>query len=295
MRRLTYENARGEEVEFYLSPLLIESLESIGEVGADIQSQTDPFKDGNTFINEQLEPRFIDLAGKILERNKIEIQEHHKQRIKVREQEQQKIKMYKPKKGLGILRLELDGSTQFIYAIPETVPTFPERSMDVWQDFEINWFCPNPYWRSPNETTKPLIAYTGGFTLPFTLPFTLGTLGSKTKIYNDGDVPTPVRIEIQGPTTNPQLFNRTTGTHLRINRTINADEVMYINTEQGRQSIEVEGRDGTTSAFGFIDHDSTPLSDFLLELGENEIEHVADAGNRHAEVIIRWNSLYAGV
>ena len=285
MRRLTYENARGEEVEFYLSPLLIESLEGIGEVGADIQSQTAPFQDGDTFIDAQLEPRFIDLSGKILERNKVKIREHRQQIINV----------CNPKKGLGKLTLELDGSTQFIYAIPETVPTFPERSMDVWQDFEIDWFCPNPYWRSPNETTKPLVAYTGGFTLPFTLPFTLGTLGSKTKIYNDGDVPTPVRIEIQGPTTNPQLFNRTTGTHLRINRTINADEVMYINTEQGRQSIEVEGRDGTTSAFGFIDHDSTPLSDFLLELGENEIEHVADAGNRHAEVIIRWNSLYAGV
>ena len=285
MRRLTYENARGEEVEFYLSPLLIEGLEGIGEVGADIQSQTAPFQDGDTFIDAQLEPRFIDLSGKILERNKVKIREHRQQIINV----------CNPKKGLGKLRLELDGSTQFIYAIPETVPTFPERSMDVWQDFEINWFCPNPYWRSPNETTKPLVAYTGGFTLPFTLPFTLGTLGSKTKIYNDGDVPTPVRIEIQGPTTNPQLFNRTTGTHLRINRTINADEVMYINTEQGRQSIEVEGRDGTSSAFGFIDHDSTPLSDFLLELGENEIEHVADAGNRHAEVIIRWNSLYAGV
>src|SRR5699024_8026950 len=154
---------------------------------------------------------------------------------------------------------------QFVYAIPERVPTFPERPMDVGQDLEIDWFRPNPYWRSPNETTKLLLAYTDGFTSPLTLPITLRPLGSTTKIYNDGDATTPVRLEIHGPTNNPQLVNRTTGTHLRNNRTIHADEVMYINTEQGRQSIEVEGRDGTTRAFGFIDHDATPLSDFLLE------------------------------
>lgn len=285
MRRLTYENGRGEQIEFYLSPLLIEKLEGIGEVDADVQGQPSPYQDGDTYIDTLLQPRYIDLEGAITPTGLKEIKDYRRRILRV----------CNPKAGLGKLTLELDGDVQEIYGVLDGSPVLPERAENVWQKFTVSWKCPNPYWRALNETTKPLVAYTGGFTLPFTLPFTLGTLGSKTKIYNDGDVPTPVRIEIQGPTTNPQLFNRTTGTHLRINRTINADEVMYINTEQGRQSIEVEDRNGTSSAFGFIDHDSTPLSDFLLELGENEIEHVADAGNRHAEVIIRWNSLYAGV
>src|SRR5699024_11734884 len=123
---------------------------------ADIQSQTAPFQDGDTFIDAQLEPRFIDLAGKILERNKVKIREHRQQIINV----------CNPKKGLGKLRLELDGSTQCIYAIPETVPTYPKRSMDRWEDTQRNRMSPNPDWRAPNETRKPLVAYTGRFTSP---------------------------------------------------------------------------------------------------------------------------------
>src|SRR5699024_4085160 len=201
-----------------------------------------------------------------------------------------------PKLGLRLITFELDVVTYQIYGVPQAVPTFPERGRNPWQSFEITWFCPNPYWRSPNETTKPLVAYEGGFTLPFTLPFTLGRSGSKTVLYNDGDVPAPMRIEIHGPTTNPQIFNRTTGEHIRINRTVAEGEVMRINTESGRQRITVTDENGNeTNAFGYLDSESSILSQFNLELGENEIEHVADAGNRHAEVYVRWDSLYVGV
>lgn len=283
MRRLTYKNPRGDEIEFYLSPFLIESLEGIGEVDASNQDQSSPYQDGSTYIDTILEPRFIDMEGSITNRDFKTITKLRRRILNV----------CNPKLGMGEITLELDGSVQKISAIPEGTPTFPERGQNPWQDFQITWICPNPYWRSPNETTKPLVAYTGGFTLPFTLPFTLGTAGSKTTVYNDGDVPAPVRIEIHGPTTNPQIFNRTTGEYLRINRTIAQGEVMHINTESGRQRITITDEDGEeSSAFGYLDHDSDL---FYLELGENIIEHVADAGNRHAEVIVRWDSMFVGV
>lgn len=283
MRRLTYENPRGESIEFYLSPFLIEKLEGIGEVQSSTQSQGAPYADGETYVDSKLAPRFIDLEGSIMKVDFKEIREYR--RIITR--------ICNPKLGLGLITFELDGETYQIRGVPNAVPTFPERGRDPWQSFTIEWFCPNPYWRSPNETTKPLVAYTGNFKLPTKFPFKLGKSGSKTTLYNNGDVPAPVRIEIHGPTTNPQIINRTTGEYIKINRTIAEGEVMHINTESGRQRIIVIDENGNeSSAFGYLDHKSDL---FYLELGENIIEHVADAGNRHAKVIVRWDDMFVGV
>ena len=282
MRRLTYKNPKGEEVEFYLNPFLINSLEGIGEVEADTQTQKAPYQDGESYIESYLQPRFIDMEGQILKRDKKEIREHR--RIITR--------TVNPKYGLGRITFELDGETFVIDAVPEGIPSFPERSMDVWQKFQVSWFCPDPYWRSTNNESKALQAYVGNFKLPMTFPFMLGTSGSSTTLYNDGDAPAPVQIEINGPITNPQIFNRTTGESMRINRTIDKGEVLRIDTTPGRKSITVEGADGVKQAFGHLDSESTL---WKLATGENRIEHVADSGNRQAEVIVRWGNRYSGV
>lgn len=279
---MTYKNPKGEEVEFYLNPFLINSLEGIGEVEADTQTQKAPYQDGESYIESYLQPRFIDMEGQILKRDKKEIREHR--RIITR--------TVNPKYGLGRITFELDGETFVIDAVPEGIPSFPERSMDVWQKFQVSWFCPDPYWRSTNNESKALQAYVGNFKLPMTFPFMLGTSGSSTTLYNDGDAPAPVQIEINGPITNPQIFNRTTGESMRINRTIDKGEVLRIDTTPGRKSITVEGAYGVKQAFGHLDSESTL---WKLATGENRIEHVADSGNRHAEVIIHWGNRYSGV
>lgn len=279
---MTYKNPKGEEVEFYLNPFLINSLEGIGEVEADTQTQKAPYQDGESYIESYLQPRFIDMEGQILKRDKKEIREHR--RIITR--------TVNPKYGLGRITFELDGETFVIDAVPEGIPSFPERSMDVWQKFQVSWFCPDPYWRSTNNESKALQAYVGNFKLPMTFPFMLGTSGSSTTLYNDGDSSAPVQIEIHGPITNPQIFNRTTGESMRINRTIDKGEVLRIDTTPGQKSITVENNDGIKQAFGHLDSDSTL---WHLATGENRIEHVADSGNRHAEVIVRWGNRYSGV
>lgn len=285
--RIVFENSKGQEVIITSgAPFLLESFDGFGDVGADTQTQSAPYQDGSMYIDSLLEERAPTIVFNILADDVKELS--FKKRIVSR--------VFNPKNGLGLLKYERSGSVYEINAVADGVPQFPSgqgnRGM-THQKVTVDLICPNPYWRSPNETTKPLVAYTGGFTLPFTLPFTLGTAGSKTTVYNDGDVPAPVRIEIHGPTTNPQIFNRTTGEYLRINRTIAQGEVMHINTESGRQRITITDEDGEeSSAFGYLDHDSDL---FYLELGENVIEHVADAGNRHAEVIVRWDSMFVGV
>lgn len=285
MRRLTYENTRGNQIEFYLTPFLIESLTGIGDLESDHYTQKSPYQDGLSYIETNFKPRYIDLEGSIMERNFKSIRMYRSMLSSI----------CNPKLGLGKLTLELDGITREIYCVPNSAPVFPERERMPVQSFTITWFCPDPYWRSPNQESRPLKSYVGKFKLPMTFPFELGTSGSRTTLYNDGDVPAPVTVEIHGPTTNPQLFNRTTGEHIRINRTISDDEILHVNTKSGSQRVEIERNGESNNAFGYLDHDSSALSDFCLELGENEIEHVADAGNRHAQVIVRWQDQFVGV
>jgi Phage tail protein len=282
MRRLTYENAKGESIVFFLSPLVIESLTGIGEVDADIQGQTAPYQDGDTYVDTRLQPRYIDLEGVITKTDLRDIKAYRQKILRV----------CNPKIGLGKITLELDGDIKEIYGALDGAPVFPERGQDVWQKFMVSWKCPNPYWQDPNQTSKPLQAYVGNFTLPFTLPFELGVSGSRTVLYNTGDIPAPVRIDIQGPVTNPQITNKTNGQWMKVSRSIAADEILHIDTTQGRKRVEIYRGSQVYPVFGLLDHDSDWIQ---LEVGENEIEHIADAGDRKSLVAVTWNSMYVGV
>nr|WP_239544119.1 phage tail family protein [Virgibacillus halotolerans] len=279
---MTYENGRGEQIEFYLSPFLIESLTGIGEVDADIQSQQSPFQDGDNYIDTLLQPRFIELEGSITERNFESIREFRRYILRV----------CNPKLGLGKITLELDGDLKEIMGALDGSPVFPERSQDVWQKFMINWKCPSPYWMDLNQTSRSLQSYVGNFKLPMTFPFELGVAGSRTTLFNEGDVPAPVTIDIHGATTNPQIINKTTGDYIRINRSIADDEILHINTASGQQRVEIYRDNTIEQGFGYLDHNSEL---FNLEIGENEIEHIADAGDRNAIVAVSWQSRYTGV
>ncbi|GGJ62058.1 phage distal tail protein [Virgibacillus salexigens] len=282
MRRLTFENSRGEKIVFYKSPHLIISLTGIGEVEAELQGQRSPYQDGETPVDTILEPRFIEMEAVITDKDLKTIKAYRKQILRV----------CNPKLGQGKITLELDGDLKEIYGVLDGVPVFPERGQNGWQQFMITWKCSNPYWMDPNETSKPLKAYVGNFTLPNTFPVELGLAGSHTTLYNTGDVLAPVRIDIQGPVTNPQIINKTTGQWLRVNRAIAADEILHINTTQGRKRVEVYKNNQVYPIFGYLDHDSDWIQ---LELGANEIEHIADAGDRNSLVAVTWNSMYVGM
>lgn len=280
MRRITYENSRGEKIEFYLSPFVIESLTGIGEVEADLQGQNSPYQDGDTYIDTILQPRYIEMECGITDSDLTIIKQHRKRILRV----------CNPKLGLGKITLEMDGDIKEIMGIPDGSPVFPER--EVFQKFMITWKCPDPYWKDLNETSRALQAYVGNFTLPTTFPIELGVAGDRTTLFNAGDEPSPVTIDIHGPTTNPQVINRTTGEYIRVNRSIASDEILHINTTPGRKRVEIYRGNTIEQAFGYLDHNSEM---FMLEIGENEIEHIADAGDRRAIVAITWQNRYVGV
>lgn len=282
MRRLTYENSRGESITFYRSPFLITSLTGIGEVDVEIQSQKSPYQDGDTFIDKYLQPRFIELVGIITETEPRKIKQYRREITRV----------CNAKFGIGKITLEMDGDTHVIHGTLDGGVVFPERGSSPVQQFMITWKCPNPYWQSQKIKAKPL--FEPLFKFPFSGKFRMGYQRDRQIILNDGDVATPLYIELFGPAVAPKITNETTGEFIRVNRELSEGEHLRINTARGRQKsvIHVDANGTETNAFHWIDLESTF---FQLELGENVLVYSADSNIQGATINIEYRKLYVSV
>ncbi len=282
MRRLTFENARGEDIVFYLSPLVIEELIGIGEVGAELQGQAVPYQDGELYADTKLLPRYIDLQGSITKTDLKDIKSYRKKILRV----------CNPKLGLGKITLELDGDTKEIYGALDGVPSFPERGRRPFQPFMITWKCPNPYWRNPSQVSRSLRAYEGTFEFPFEFPIELGIEGDITTLVNEGDTATPVTISIQGPIDRPMIENRTTGQYMRVNVNLLENDVLFIDTDPLHKRVEIHRGNQIFKAMGYFEHSG----DFWqLQVGRNDIRVQAERGVRQAIAAISWHDMFTGM
>jgi hypothetical protein len=281
LRRLTFENRRGESIEFYLSPFFINSLTGIGEVSADLQSQKSPYQDGDTYLDTLLQPRFINLEGEILESSVTGNQDLRRELTRI----------CNPKLGLGKITLETDEDIKEINGTLDGGVVFPEKGEKHYQIFMITWKCPNPYWKSLDITEEP--TFEPLFQFPFEGTFEMGIQRDKRIIDNDGDGPAPIYIEFYGPAVNPIITNNTTGEFIKVNQTLAEGEFMRVDTTPGNKGVEFVSPDGTvTNVFNWIDLNSTF---FQLMVGENEIEYSADSDIQGAVVNISYNKLYVGI
>lgn len=285
MQRITFTNAKGQSVELKSSaPFLLQSIDGLGDVDADIQMQKAPFQDGSTYIYSVLQERTISLQIAILSTDKRTLLQ----------QRQYLASVFNPKLGLGVLRYQNGDAIREIEAAPESVPVFPsgtENRGPIYQRALINLLCPNPYWRSLELSEEP--TFESLFKFPFSGVFQIGIQRDKRIIVNDGDAPTPIFIEFHGPAVNPIIINRTTGEFIKVNQTLGENEIMEIDTTPGKKSVYFVQSDGTRrNVFNWIDLDSTF---FQLVVGENEIEYSADSDIQGAIVNIKYRKLYNAV
>jgi hypothetical protein len=285
MQRIIFTNAIGQSVELKSSaPFLLESIDGLGDVDADIQTQKAPFQDGSTYIDSVLQERTISMQIAILTRDKTTLLQ----------QRQYLASVFNPKQGPGKLRYENNGIVREIEAVPDGLPVFPsgrENRGPTFQKALINLICPNPYWKSTEITEEP--TFDPLFSFPFEGMFQIGIQRDARIIVNDGDAPAPLQIEFHGPAVNPKITNKTTGEFIKVNQTLQEGEVMKIDTTPGNKSVYFIQPDGTArNVFNWIDLNS---SFFQLVVGENEIEYSADSDIQGAIVNIRYNKLYNAV
>jgi Phage tail protein len=284
MQRIIFTNARGQSVELKSSaPFLLQSIDGLGDVDADTQTQKSPFQDGSTYIDSVLQERSISLEIVILA-----------DKSTLLEKRQYLASVFNPKLGKGVLRYENGETIREIEAVPDGVPTFPSGQDNRGPTFQkaiVNLLCPNPYWKSMEITEEP--TFEPLFQFPFEGVFEMGMQRDQRIIVNDGDAPAPLIIEFYGPAVNPKITNKTTGEFIKVNQTLQEGEVMRIDTTPGNKSVYFVQPDGTErNVFNWIDLDSTF---FQLVVGENEIEYSADSDIQGAIVNISYRKLYNAV
>jgi Phage tail protein len=288
LQKIIFTNSLGDSLEIsesIKSPYLLLALDGIG--GADVSNKTQksPYQDGVTFIDSNIEARFITFETAIFSYQNNSSLDLRRNIASI----------FNPKLGLGILRYENEDVIKEIQGIVDNGPIFPSgsdnRGGNLFQKARITLFCPSPYWRSLDITEEP--TFESLFQFPFEGFFEMGLQRDKRIIDNDGDAPAPIYLEFFGPAVNPIITNNTTGEFIKVNQTLGEGEFMRVDTTPGNKSVEFVSPDGTiTNVFNWIDLGSTF---FQLIVGENEIEYSADSDIQGAVVNIRYNKLYVGI
>lgn len=279
---MTFTNSSGESITFRLgSPFMINNIEGLGEVGAEIQSQKAPFQDGSTFIDSVMVERDISFNVTITGRSDTEISQHRSQLGRV----------FNPKLGSGVLRYQYGDIVREIEAVPSHVPNFPSGIENRGSRFQlalIDLIALDPYWKTEGIEAEP--TFEPLFQFPFEGEFEMGISRDERLITNDGDSPTSIVVEFYGPAINPRVTNETTGEFIKVNQTLNEGEYMRINTADGEKSVVFIDAEGVErNVFNWIDLDSTF---FKLQVGENYLTYTADSDIQGAIVNFYYQNRY---
>ena len=288
---IRYISPNGETLELKDWPAkrdyLLQNYEGFGEGPVTLQMQKAPFQDGKTLIDQLLEPRELSLNFVMFGETK---QEVFDKRRTIQ-------KMFNPANGLGTIQWEQDsGKIYEIDVVADGTPQFPsgDGRGSRYQTALVNLTAPNPLWRDENKTNIILAKYEGGLTYPFEFPIEYGISANSKTGSNEGDIKTPVYIEIVGPVTNPCVQNITTNQKLDIQQTLEDGEKIIIKTGFGEKEITLIGTDGSeTNVMHWLTDDS---EFFNLAVGENTLTFDEDSGSGDAgNMTIDFYQRYVGV
>ena len=131
-----------------------------------------------------------------------------------------------------------------------SAPIFPvgfENRNKDWQKVQLLFTANNPFWYAETEILETFQGVDPLFQFPFTMsvatPIIFGNIIPSNKATNEGQVDAPVVIEIKGSCVNPRIENETTGEFIAFkNLTMDADDVLIIDTTFGQKKVELNGQ-----------------------------------------------------
>lgn len=292
MFKLIFTNSKGESVELFSPPYRLIRFDGLGDVSASHSTQKSPYQDGSTLINTTLDERHPEIELKITGRDEIELARNRRRLTAI----------FSPKLGLGTLKRVAEDGIHQLGAIAEALPFYPDGKGNRGKTFQkalIQLYCPNPFWQDINTTKEEIAIWRCSFEFPLELKEEGIEMGYRepsliVNILNKGDVATGMRIQIKALATvvNPSLLNVNTREFFKINRIMEAGEIITINTHFQNKRVELNKNGVTSNAFNLIDLQSTFLQ---LEPGDNLLRYNADDGVDNLEVSIWFTPQYLGV
>lgn len=290
MLTLTYDDYNNRSVVFSnKAPYYFLSQQGCDGTDADAILAKAPYQKGKTRLGVNIDPRVITVRCCLVTESLAEFEARRAELLRVLT-------------PLAPGRLTIMGETfhrQFSNVQVVSAPTFSDtdhNSPDGIIYFSFSLMAPGNFIEDAGTTRHTLLEAEPSFSfmLEFADDVIFGNMSSGRVVFNNnGDVETPVVIEIPGPVRTPMVTNESTGEYIRVHTPIMANEKMVINTAFGEKSVVIHDDAGNTrNAFNYIDINSTF---FQLAVGENSLRFRAEEGNDTAEVTVYFRRLYLGI
>ena len=290
---LTYINSRGETIVFGINSKyhvnVSKDVQGLSDLNDTIYSTNSMGQHGDTYAGVRIEPRVIDIDGKINDDNK-------DNQLRLR------------RDALKILNPELDGTLYYTYgdfirkigAKVSGSPTFDRKNLS--QEFTVSFKCLDPFWQDENETREDIASWLGDWEFPCDIEqddaedmiFGHREESLIVDVYNAGHIKAGMRITFRalGELTNPMLFNVDTREFIKVNITMVAGDEIEIDTSYGNKSITLKRNGVETNIYRYMDVDSTFIQ---LDIGDNIFRYDADTGLDNLEASVSFAQKYLGV
>lgn len=209
MQKLVFKNGNGVEIDFTSSPFGITDWGGLSNANLNVQSQQVPFQDGSVYLDSLLSERDLNFTLAVYDGGNLGTRYELKRQI---------ISALNPKLGEGVLTYTNDFLSKQITVIPY-LPVFANHNVNTKGTLKasLTFKACIPYWEDTEETTVTL---NKGFT----------------SITNNGDIETPVKIDIfTSNIQNLKIENQTTGKKIIFSETLN--ENAEIKTAMGNKTI----------------------------------------------------------
>jgi hypothetical protein len=287
MEKIIFTNSNGQSIEFGSGkPYILQSLSGVGGIETEVYMEKSPFQDGSTYLDTGLNPRVISLEAAIIGKNDSDLYNKRHRLLNI----------LNPKLGRGKLTYIYDGGKKEIECMIDASPVFPKGIENKGTAFQRTMFsilCPSPFWQDIFYEGHELSYLMGGISFPLHLSANFSYRGRRKKLMNKGDVTTPIRIEFYGPASNPSIINETINEFIKVNKELEEDEILIVDTSFGNKKVMIQKGDKTIeNAFGYIDLDS---SFWQLAVGKNIIRYTSDDDSEKARVKISYKNRYIGV
>ena len=293
INKIIYENERGISIELNREgPLFLSSVEGFGGLEADIVSSKSAYQDGISISKTILKDRILTLNCYLSIDNE---QQRYILKKKL-------YNAFNPKVA-GHIKIYTDAgqlrgasNLRVIQA-----PLFDDdyKGLNDIVSFQIQLAMPLPYFEDLVENKVEFGSEVGNFFFDWELKEEGNELSIKNSsnvvnIFNNGDCETPLKLVFKASSNvkNPRIYNVYTKEFIKINKTMEAGEMIAITTNKGNKRVESILNGKTSNIFNNLDIQS----DFIwLDIGDNVIAYDAEEMIEQLEVNIYYTNYYLGV
>lgn len=273
------ENDRGEVLDFSTSPRYLAILTGTGPPAATINRAKVSIADGTRYNSATVNERELLLTIYLL-----------------RDIARARLNLYKfvATKSHVKIYYQADGLDVYIEGYVETAEVNPWETN---QSVQVSIICPNPFWRDVDSSYTDASNVGKLFEFPIAIEeegVELSTVdsGASAIIENSGTVETGVTFVITATveSTNPRIYNLTTGEYIGVYAELEAGDQLEICTCTGSKRV-THIRNGVRT--NYINNLMLESKWLQMAIGSNEYSYAVDSGE--CELGIYYTNMYTGV